>query len=75
MMCWRCVLSPNQALLSDKFSAALQICRRARRYVFWCSGYRRGEDSQETEPLRRCTLVQLCVKWCNIQADKVFPYA
>ena len=24
----------NNALLSDKFSAALQICRRARRYVF-----------------------------------------
>ena len=24
---------PNKALLSDKFSAALQICRRARRYL------------------------------------------
>ena len=24
-------LSPNKALLADKFSAALQICRRARR--------------------------------------------
>ena len=24
---------PNKALLSDKFSAVLQICRRARRYV------------------------------------------
>ena len=25
---------PNKALLSDKFSAALQICRRARRYAY-----------------------------------------
>jgi hypothetical protein len=24
---------PNKALLSDKFSAALQTCRRARRYA------------------------------------------
>ena len=32
MMCWRCILSLNKALLSDKFSAALHICRRARRY-------------------------------------------
>ena len=24
---------PNMALLSDKFSAALQICRKARRYT------------------------------------------
>ena len=27
-----CADKPNKALLSEKFSAALQICRRARRY-------------------------------------------
>lgn len=29
----------NKALLSDKFSAALQICRRARRYVSLGDGF------------------------------------
>lgn len=28
----------NKALLSDKFSAALQICRRARRYMLYEKG-------------------------------------
>ncbi len=29
-------VSHNKALLSDKFSAALKICRRVRRYTFSC---------------------------------------